>query len=211
MSSEPAVCEPRHGLRERKKIALREQLRAIAIRQFAERGYDEVTVDDIAAAADVSPRTFYRYFASKEQVLLVQWEIQTQAVIETLRNRPADESPSKALQEAFLSKAALSHDELEVYYDWLTTLHSAPSVVESIQFKGGQFVMGLVAERMGLPDDDLRVTALVAATSAAVREANIEWMLSGGKTSLYELTRQVFSLLPRPPAAPQLEHPVDLR
>jgi AcrR family transcriptional regulator len=195
-SAAPAVPEPTPGLRERKKIQLREQLKAAALRRFAERGYDEVTVDDIATAAEVSPRTFYRYFASKEQVLVDQWETETQTVLETLRARPPEEPAARALQEAFLFKASLEGDDM-VYYDWLRTLHSAPPF-ESIQIRGGAFVTVMVADRMGLPADDLRPAVVVAATIAAVREANLDWVLSGGRKSLFELTRQAFAALPEP-------------
>jgi AcrR family transcriptional regulator len=196
--------EPRQGLRERKKIALRERLRAIALRQFAERGYDEVTVDDIADAAEVSPRTFYRYFASKEQVLFDQWEFETQVVIDTLLARPADESLSRSLAEAFLAKACLDEADLAVYYDWLCTLHAAPSVLESIQARGSQFVTGLVAERMGVPADDVRPAAMVAAVMAATREANVDWVASGGRASLPDLMRRALALLPEGQPAPVL-------
>ncbi len=58
------------GLRERKKEATTERLREVALALVAERGFDAVSIDDIAAAADVSKTTFYRYFETKEDVVL---------------------------------------------------------------------------------------------------------------------------------------------
>ena len=88
--------QPQTGLRERKKLATREALHEAALRLFAARGYRTTTVADIAAAADVSERTFFRYFRSKEDGalqdvgrLLPQLEV-------AIQGRPPDEAPQRA-------------------------------------------------------------------------------------------------------------------
>ncbi|MDA5285316.1 TetR/AcrR family transcriptional regulator [Streptomyces sp. NPDC054904] len=93
------------GLRERKKEQTRRTLRACAARLFAERGYTATTVTDIAAAANVSERTFFRYFENKESLLLPD-SAELFAFIEAaLAARPRDEDPLDAVCRALMEAA----------------------------------------------------------------------------------------------------------
>src|SRR5262252_10649046 len=77
------------GLRERKKQQTRETIERVALELFAERGYDETTLAEIAEAADVSPRTIFSYFTSKEDILFCMESGYIEEVREALQRRPA--------------------------------------------------------------------------------------------------------------------------
>src|SRR6476659_1783740 len=93
---------PAHaGLRQRKKESSRRAIEDAAWELFAERGYEETSVNDIAEHADVAPRTFFRYFPTKEAVMYPQFEELLDAVREQFRRRPADEPVLTSLFESF--------------------------------------------------------------------------------------------------------------
>jgi AcrR family transcriptional regulator len=90
------------GLRERKKHRTTLALQDAAYRLFAEKGYRQTTVDDIAAAAGVSTRTYYRYYKNKEDVVLRPLGDSLEHYREILAGRPSSEPAMQALQESFM-------------------------------------------------------------------------------------------------------------
>ena len=87
------------GLRERKKQQTRETIERVALALFAERGYDSTTLAEIAEAADVSPRTIFSYFTSKEDILFCDEAGNIENVREALRQRPTGTTTVDALRE----------------------------------------------------------------------------------------------------------------
>lgn len=96
--------EPVPGLREQKKRRTREQLAATALRLFLERGFDEVSVVDVAAAAQVSKPTLFRYFASKEDLVLDRFADHQGEAARVVRGRSAGQTPVRALHEHFRAR-----------------------------------------------------------------------------------------------------------
>jgi AcrR family transcriptional regulator len=91
------------GLRQRKRQQTRERLTEAAMALFLDRGFEATTLDDIAAAADVSRRSFFHYFASKEDVVFAWQEESTAALIAAVAARPANESMLTAAENAILT------------------------------------------------------------------------------------------------------------
>lgn len=96
-----AAVEPA-GLRERKKQRTRRTIADAALRLFAERGYEETTIADIAAAADVSPRTFFSYFPSKEEVVFAEMDERLAEVRSRMAECPTGETPLQTMRRIAL-------------------------------------------------------------------------------------------------------------
>ena len=91
------------GLRERKKQQTRERIARVALELFAERGYDETTLAEIAEAADVSPRTIFAYYESKEDILFCEEGVFLDRLREMLEERPPGTTTIDAVREFFAS------------------------------------------------------------------------------------------------------------
>jgi AcrR family transcriptional regulator len=105
---------PERSLRERKKAATRARLMDVALRLFAERGFDATTVEEIADAAEVAPRTFFRYFPTKVDVLFGDHEAFVALLRDTLATRPAAEPVLGAVRRASLA--------------WIDRVSATPSI-----------------------------------------------------------------------------------
>jgi AcrR family transcriptional regulator len=101
ITSEQAETGAIAGLRQRKKDSSRRAIEDAAWELFAERGYEDTSINDIAERANVAPRTFFRYFPTKEAVLYPQFEELLRLVREEFRRRPADEPVITSLFESF--------------------------------------------------------------------------------------------------------------
>ncbi|MGH3381282.1 MAG: TetR family transcriptional regulator [Actinoallomurus sp.] len=102
------------GLRERKKLRTRRAIAGAALRLFDERGFEETTISDIAAAAEVSPRTFFSYFPSKDDVVFAEMDERLADVRAGLAERPSGETPLatfRRVSEALLQAIAAEDGE----------------------------------------------------------------------------------------------------
>jgi AcrR family transcriptional regulator len=168
------------GLRERKKEKTREALARSALRLFVRRGFDHVTIEDIAAAAEVSPRTFFRYFASKEDVLFADSDAMKSRMLDVLRDQPATATPLLALQGAMLEVATDYEARRDVIVQRHRILAATPSLRGRVAERHQGWESAITAElhdsgrSAGLDDLDLRLA--VAAAATALRIAVETWI-----------------------------------
>jgi AcrR family transcriptional regulator len=170
------------GLRERKRAHSRATTVDVAMGLFAERGYDTVTVADICAAAEIAPRTFFRYFPTKEDVVLS--DDYDDLLMALLHDRPARESPVQAVRR---SLAAGLEDvyaaDVDVIRERLQLVLSVPALrarrYEQQRATETLLARELAARLEGNPGD-LEVRVVAAAIAAAVVLAVEEWAEQGG-------------------------------
>jgi AcrR family transcriptional regulator len=190
---------PRPGLRERRKRLTAAELEASALRLFSERGFDSVTVDDIAVEADVSRRTFFRYFASKEDVLLADHFVQLARLREAMAARPPDEPILTALRNAILSMTGDFEDRKEMVILRGRIMRNTPSLqARSLvhQRAWEDAMQEMVAQRLAVdPNVDLRPGVVAATALAAMRVAFTNWLVAGAVGDLIAMTAEALDLL----------------
>ncbi|GAB2979093.1 TetR family transcriptional regulator [Amycolatopsis acidiphila] len=189
------MTEP--GLRARKKEATREALRHAAITLYREHGPQAVTVEDICAKADVSPRTFFNYFETKDEAVL-SLDVSAPIVRQRIVDRPADESPLTALRAVFAERFAQVTGS-ETFRERTLLLREHPELVPRLTHTNKAFeeaVVQGVAERVALPPEDVYVRTTAAAGFGANRAALMCWQPDEGP-DLVTLLHQAMDVLER--------------
>jgi AcrR family transcriptional regulator len=158
------------GLRERKKIQTRETIQREAYRLFEEQGYANTTIEQIADAAEVSPSTFFRYFPSKESVLMA--DDLDRVTIEALVRQPADLSPLQAFRRAFdITMKTVSEDNWELERTRQRLVFSIPEL-KAAQFDAYRRIIRVLAEaecrRSGRDGDDFEVRVFFGVIAGAL-------------------------------------------
>lgn len=147
---------PAQGLRERKKARTRAAIQQHALRLFREQGYEATTVEQIAEAAEVSPSTFFRYFPTKEEVVL--YDDLDPVLFAAFEAQPAELNPIQAMRRAMREVfASLPAGEVEQQWERGRLILAVPElrmrmldqIVESINLSAG-----MIARRLGRPVDD---------------------------------------------------------
>lgn len=168
---------PHIGLRERKKRKTRSTLVDAAIELCERQGFEHTTVEQIAALADVSPRTFSRYFASKEAVLLTLLEDFAAAVAGELTKLPPQVSPIEAMYRAHVGvlRSIGDDDTSPLTAERITVMLRILNSTESLRLAAAEFrapaVLDALAGRMGFGAHDRSVQVVLAVSSSIIATA----------------------------------------
>jgi AcrR family transcriptional regulator len=185
------------GLRERKKRRTRAAIEHAALALFVAKGFDATTIEEVSAAAEVSPRTFFRYFPTKEHVVFASSDEVLKRLRQAIRNAPADVSDAVALRETFLVLA----EGIERHRE--DNLVRGRLIAENPALRGRSVSLEMEWE-LALADEllqrsgrkaDFGARILVSSALAANRVATDEWSGRGGRGSLRRLVLRAFDAL----------------
>jgi AcrR family transcriptional regulator len=190
------VRQTEGGLRERKKRETRAALAEAALRLALAKGADQVTVEEIAEAADVSVRTFFNYFPHKEHAILGRNPEHLERALERMRTAPPDESPLTTMWHVVSEVLADLEREGELSRRG-ELIMSSPNLVYQLMmssFDDERQLTAALAERMGEPATSVRPALVVSASGAACRVA-MELHKAAPDRPVRELVAEGFQLL----------------
>jgi AcrR family transcriptional regulator len=185
------------GLRERKKVRTRVAIEDAALELFEDQGYEATTVDEIAARADVSTTTFFRYFPSKGEVLLSDHGQELPALRQAIVGRPTGDSDLIAVWRAI-------QDTWVGAVDPARTARKAKIIATSASLSGVSFLRGhqwlaviadALAERNGLPADAQRAELAARVALEAMGTGVDRWMAGGCRGEISEAIDLSFRLM----------------
>ncbi|WP_212910429.1 TetR/AcrR family transcriptional regulator [Streptomyces sp. TS71-3] len=204
MNETHGVTAPHPGLRERKKQRTREALLHAALELFVSQGYERTTVDEIADGVDVSQRTFFRYFAGKEDAAFAVQDMVEAHFVTAVGERPAHEAPLEAMRRALLDswdtigEAIEATVPVELYMRTYQLIESTPALLAAHLRRCivlEERLARVIADREGLDvDADPRPRVAVAAFSGVMRVTGRLWG-AGGDTSICSIRTLMESYL----------------
>lgn len=186
------------GLRERKKLERRTRLADVAVELFERNGFEKTTIEQIAAAADLAPRTFFSYFATKDDLVLADYTDRLRRILEELDRRPAAEPAWEALRSSFATVADDYEAEESRIRRRFAIMATSPSVAaRSLQLQAGweQALADALTRRLEADPGD-PMPRLLAATALAVMRASLQhWLLNIEDGPLPDLVQRSFDQL----------------
>jgi AcrR family transcriptional regulator len=193
---------PAAGLRERKKLETHRTLATIAVRLVGERGLDQVTVEDIAAEAGVSARTFFNYFASKEDSVVIAYADyveRSRRLVDRLTAQPRELGVLDALVAALRDDLAEIDAERDEWLTRIRIIKENPGLTlraMSLNSEAVQPTVAALARRSGTdPAKDVYPSLVLSAVGAAINAALMLWRDLDGKRPLLEIFDEAVAAL----------------
>jgi AcrR family transcriptional regulator len=184
------------GLRQRKRQQTRERLTRAAMALFLERGFEATTLDDIAAAADISRRSFFHYFASKEDVVFAWHEEITAALIEAVAARPAGESMLTAAENAISAMASQLEPGEAVAMAQLKRDNPALQARDQVKYeKLERALADALGNRAGRSSEQLEARLVAMIATGAMRIGGELWAAEGAHENPEALVKRTFSAI----------------
>ncbi|MFI6011720.1 TetR/AcrR family transcriptional regulator [Streptomyces sp. NPDC051243] len=188
---------PQLGLRERKKIKTRMAIREATYALIKEQGYDATTIEQIAERAEVSPSTVFRYFPTKEDIVLT--DEYDPILLAELRKRPADEPWMESLRYVMrLAIGAATQEDPEVVRLRSHLLVKVPAVrsrmLESMSVTG-RMLGEAIAERTGLPQDSFEVRVFTMSLIGGLAEISLYWAENDFKDDVRDLMDRALDVI----------------
>lgn len=198
------VTKINDSLRERKKIKMREELVEAAFRLFVQQGFDNTTVNDIANLACVSPRTFFRYFSCKEDVVLDYELVEYDEIITALKSRPVNEPIWIALKKSSVNVTrsceegayGIDPNRFKTLRDLIRNHPSIRAKNNEILQSKKQLLTELIAKKMGVNHlQDMRPRMLSTLLEFVYSATYDVWKEKKENASFYDVLDETFILL----------------
>jgi len=199
---------PARGRRDRKKQQTRAALIAAALRLVDERGLERVTVEEISEAADVSPRTFFNYFASKDDAIIGDPFVDDRETRERLAEIAPNVPIVDALRHVLSAAVARIQADQEIWFIRMRVIKANPMLLPALLARGSpteQAYIAAIADRVGAAPDSAYPQVAAAVTGAAFRTALLRWAACAGARPLSELVHEAFDLVASGLAVPTNE------
>src|SRR5258707_14331663 len=194
--AKPGTTAPAPGLGERKRQQTRERLTRVAMALFLERGFEATTLDDIASAADISRRSFFHYFASKEDVVFAWHEESTAALIAAVAARPANESMLAAAENAISAMVRQLEPGEAIAMACLKRDNPALQARDQVKYeKLERALADALSKRAGHKTEKLQARLVAMIATGAMRIGGELWVAEGAREKPEALVKRTFAAM----------------
>jgi len=197
------------GLRERKKQKTKASIQREALRLFKKRGYDETTIEDIAAAAEISPSTFFNYFPTKEDVVI--YDEYDPMMFSMLTEAPAGETLQESIRRVLDTFAIVVQNDREDILERSRLVLEVPElrarIWEELE-RARDLFAGVISARTGRDASAFEIQVVGMVLVGMAFQASVEWVRTGGKGELGDLFKRALAVVDFESLLEKIEHKV---